>query len=146
MGDEHLLEKTNFIKGVISIFGGISAFLFGGFDTLFIILTSLVILDFLSGILSAIVQKKLSSNLCFKGITKKIFIFILLSSCFLIQKLSGDILPLREIIITFFAINEALSILENSAMLGIPFPSKIKEILLQIKETAETFDPYKTKR
>lgn len=113
-------------------------FLFGKFDTLFVVLTALIVLDFLSGVLEAACHGKLSSSVGFKGITKKIFIFFLVAAGFLVQQITGDMVPLREIIITFFISNEALSILENATKLGVPFPNKLKEILLKLKNSDST--------
>ena len=131
------MDKINIIKGFITIGGGITAFLFGGFDALLITLTALVVLDFLSGLLEATVHGKLSSAVGFKGIAKKAFIFLLVATAHLIQGVTGSILPLRETIIIFFIANEALSLLENATRLGVPFPSKMKDILLQLKESKE---------
>ena len=135
------MDKNNLIlkiiKGVISISGGIAAFLFGGFDTLFITLTALIILDFLSGILEAIISGKLSSSIGFLGIAKKVYIYVLIAVGFLVQNTTGNIIPLREILLTFFIANESLSILENATKLGVPFPEKIKDILLQLKDDKE---------
>ena len=131
------MDKMSICKGVLSIAGGLTAFLFGEFDALLITLTALVVLDFISGLLEAVIHGKLSSAVGFKGIAKKVFIFLLVATAHLIQGVTGNILPIRETIITFFIANEALSILENATRLGMPFTEELKEILLQLKDSKE---------
>lgn len=96
----------------------------------------MVILDYATGIIKAIYNKKLSSEIGFKGILKKIMIFIVIATAWTVQKLLGEAIALREIVIIFFIVNEALSLLENAAVL-IPVPDKLKETLLQLRDKKE---------
>jgi phage-related holin len=82
-------------------------------------------------------NKKISSMLCSTGIIKKITVFIAVAVANSIQALLGDSIPLREIIITFYVGCEGLSILENLGEMGIPFPKKLKDVLLQLKNKEE---------
>lgn len=134
---EKIIFIINGIKSLIASIGGILMFIFGGFDIIFITLVSVVIIDYISGVMEAIANKKLSSSVGFIGIVKKAFIFILVALSCLIQNITGNLFPLRESVIMFFIANECLSILENATKLGVPFPPQITDILLQLKQTKE---------
>ena len=97
----------------------------------------LAVVDYITGVIKAIYKKKLSSEIGFKGLLKKIVMFIVIAVAFAIQVLMGNTVPLREIVIMFYIANEALSLLENAAEF-IPVPDKIKEVLLQIREKDNT--------
>ena len=131
------MEKLwNGISVIIGILGGIGVKLFGGFDKLLATIIVLVVLDYITGILKAVMTKTLSSEIGFKGIIKKIIVFIVIAVSVCIQGLIGDNIPLREITIMFFVCNEALSLLENAAMF-VPIPDKLKDVLLQLRDKKE---------
>lgn len=131
------MEKIfNTISIVLGIIGGILSNWLGGFDLLLKTIVVLVILDYITGIIKGVYEKSLSSEIGFKGILKKIMIFIVIAAAWIIQKLLGEAIALREITIMFFVINEALSLLENAAVL-IPIPDKLKDTLLQLREKKE---------
>ncbi len=121
------------------VIGGIIAKLLGGFDKLLTAIILLVVLDYITGVLKGIYTKKLSSSTGFKGIIKKIIIFIVIATAVCIQGLIGDSIPLREVTIMFFVCNEALSLLENAAEF-IPIPDKLKEVLIQLRDKNEGDD------
>ncbi len=93
----------------------------------------LVILDVITGWIKAICNHNLSSDVGFKGVLKKIVIFIIIVLANIIQSLLSQKIPLRETVIMFYILNESLSILENAAYF-IPIPKKLKEALEQLKE------------
>lgn len=126
----------NWISVVAGVIGGVIANALGGFDGIMIALISVVVLDYLTGVVKAIYTKKLSSEIGFKGIAKKIFIFLIVALACLVQDIIGDSIPVREIVIMFYIANEGISILENGAEV-IPIPKKIKDILLQLRDKAE---------
>lgn len=97
----------------------------------------LAVVDYITGVIKAVYKKKLSSEIGFKGLLKKIVMFIVIAVAFAIQGLMGNTIPLREIVIMFYIANEALSLLENAAEF-IPVPDKLKEVLLQIREKDNT--------
>lgn len=133
------MEKLfNWISIAVAIVGGAIAQLLGGYDMILKAIILLVILDYATGVIKGIYLKELSSEIGFKGILKKVMIFIVIALAVTIQKLIGDTIALREIVIMFFVCNEALSLLENAAVL-IPIPEKLKQVLLQLrdKETEE---------
>ena len=134
------MEKIfNWISIVAGLVGGIIANALGGFDGIMIALISVVVLDYLTGVVKAIYTKKLSSEIGFKGIAKKILILLIVALACAIQNIIDSSIPAREIVIMFYIANEGLSVLENCAEL-IPVPEKIKSILLQLRndETEES--------
>ena len=128
------MEKIfNVAKVTLSVVCGVLANLFGGVDLLLKTIIMLVLLDYVTGIVKAVYLKKISSSVGFKGILKKITIFIVICFSYLIQNFLQNSIPLREIVISFFIANEGISILENAAIL-IPIPQKLKDVLLQLQE------------
>lgn len=113
--------------------GGALVFMFGGFDTLLDALLVLVALDYLTGLIKAIYTKTVSSDIGFKGLLKKILIFIVVVVAVVIQRVLNNAIPLREVAIVFFICNEGISILENAAEF-IPIPKKLKDVLLQLRD------------
>lgn len=92
-----------------------------------------VILDQITGTLAGVVKHELSSNKGFKGIARKITIFLLVGMVHIVGKeLLGDTTMLRNVVITFYLVNEGLSIVENAIIIGIPVPEIIKAKLLEI--------------
>ena len=91
-------------------------------------------IDYLSGVMCGIVNKKLSSEVGFKGIFKKIMILLLVGVSNLLGLTIG-IEGLRYVVISFYLANEGISIIENASVLGLPVPQKIKDVLEQIKNT-----------
>ena len=107
----------------------------GGFDGLLEALVIFIIADYVTGVFCAINEKKLSSAVGFKGILQKILIFLLVTIANIIDaRIIGSEHLLRTAVIFFYLSNEGISILENSARLGLPIPKKLTEILEQLKE------------
>lgn len=124
----------------ISVFGGFAGgmlcFWMGGWDNLLKAVVALAVMDYLSGWIKAFYNKKLSSEVGFKGILKKVLMFIVIAVAYEVQELTGHTVPLREIVIMFYICNEALSVLENAAEF-ISIPDKIKDVLLQLRDKKE---------
>jgi len=103
-----------------------------------IALIVLMALDYLSGVMCAIVDKKLSSAIGFKGICKKVLILMLVGVANIIDThVVGSGAVLRGAVICFYLSNEGLSLLENAAYLGLPIPDKLREILAQLHERSK---------
>ncbi len=117
----------------LTIIGSCIGKLLGGYDTLLITLIIFVVMDYLTGVMKAIIEKKLSSSVGFKGIFKKILIFFLIGISVRIDLMLNDI-GIRYIVIMFYLINEAISILENAGKMGLPLPPKLNEILESLKQ------------
>lgn len=128
------MEKIfNTFSIVVAFAGGIACKYLGGWDILLKSIIALVILDYITRILASIYTKTLSSQAGFKGLIKKIFIFIVIATSFIIQQIVGDTIPLREVVITFFICNEGISILENASEF-IPIPEALKSALIQLRD------------
>ena len=128
------MEKYfNAVSIIIGINGGFICKHLGGFDMLLGVIITLVVLDYLTGILKAIYNKKLSSEVGYKGIIKKIFIFIVIATAYEVQKVTGNNIPLREMTLMFFITNEAISLLENAGEF-IPIPDKLRDVLIQLRD------------
>lgn len=126
----------NSISGVVGLVGGTIVYFLGGWDILLTTIITLVILDYLTGLIKAIYLKELSSEKCFAGILKKVTMFIVITFAYAIQNAINNTIPLREIVIMFFIANEGISLLENAAVL-IPIPQKLKDVLLQLRDKTE---------
>src|SRR5574344_1913333 len=105
----------------------------GGWDMAFQTLLIIIVLDYITGICKAIVNKKINSNIGAKGIIKKVGYLIIVALSFYLDKVVGDTGAIRSLVIYFFVANEGISILENWGAMGLPLPKKIFEVLDQIK-------------
>lgn len=133
------MEKSiDVIFGTIGIFIG---YFYGGMDGLLYALLTFIIIDYISGVLVAISKKQLSSAVGFKGISKKILILLLVGIANILdQQVFGKGSALRSATIFFYMSNEGISILENSANLGLPFPKKLKSFFNQIGQDDDKED------
>ena len=125
------------IQVVFAGIGGWLGWFLGGCDGLLYALLAFVVIDYITGIMCAVVDKKLSSEVGFKGIFKKVLIFALVGI--------GHILDTRVIgsgsaVIFFYLSNEGVSLLENAAYLGLPIPQKLKSVLEQLHDRSEKED------
>ena len=126
-------EIWSWIQTAFTVLGGLLGWFLGGFDGFLYALVALMVADYITGVMCAIVEKKLSSEIGFKGIFKKVLIFILVGVGHLIDtNLIGDGSVLRTAIIFFYFSNEGVSMLENAGRLGLPIPEKLKDILVQL--------------
>ncbi|KEF37568.1 toxin secretion/phage lysis holin [Schinkia azotoformans MEV2011] len=119
-------QLGSFLKFFIAIGGSIVSFLYGGLDSLLMIFTGLVVIDYVSGLLASSTEGKLSSQVGFKGIAKKIMIFALIAVAHFVDQLLGNNHLIRDATIFFYMANELLSIIENAGRLGIPIPGFLK--------------------
>ena len=111
----------------------------GGNDGFIYALMAFVVIDYITGIMCAIADKELSSEVGFKGICKKVLIFALVGIGNLLDiYILGQAGILRNVVIFFYLSNEGVSILENASHLGLPVPDKLKEILKQLNEEKES--------
>ena len=129
------MEKLfNWISILWGIAGGFLSYWLGGWDMLLKTIVFLAVVDYITGVIKGIYLKKLSSEIGFKGLLKKVVMFIVIAVAHVIQDLINGTIPLREVVIMFYIANEGLSLLENAAVF-IPIPDKLKSILLQLRET-----------
>ncbi|WP_330639490.1 MULTISPECIES: phage holin family protein [Lachnospiraceae] len=128
------MEKLfNWISIAFGMAGGFLTYWLGGWDVLLKTIVFLAIADYITGWIKGIYTKQLSSEIGFKGLLKKIVMFIVIAVSFVIQGLIGGTIPLREVVIMFYIANEGLSLLENAAVFT-PIPDKLKNVLLQLRD------------
>ena len=131
-------EIWNWIQLALSAVGGAIGWFFGGLDGLIYALLVFVIADYITGVMCAIADKKLSSEVGFKGICKKVLIFVMVGIGHIMDTyLIGNGGVLRTAIIFFYCSNEGISMLENAGHLGLPIPAKLKDILELLHDRTE---------
>ena len=129
------------VQIAITALGGWLGYFLGGMDGLMIALIVMMTLDYISGVMCAIIDKKLSSAVGFKGICKKVFILMLVGVAHIIDlHVVGTGSALRGAVICFYMSNEGLSLLENAAHIGLPIPDKLRDILSQLHDKERTTD------
>ncbi|ACO86307.1 phage holin family protein [Clostridium botulinum] len=107
----------------------------GGIDGFLYALIAFVVIDYLTAIMASILEQKLSSEVGFRGIFKKVLTFVLVGVAHIIDHyLIGSDSAIRTAVIFFYISNEGISILENTAKIGLPIPERLKNILEQLKE------------
>lgn len=128
-------EFWNTIQVIFAAIGGWLGYFLGGCDGLLYALIAFVVVDYVTGIMCAISDRTLSSAVGFKGICRKVLIFTLVGIGNIIDvQVLGTPGVLRTAVIFFYLSNEGVSILENSAHLGLPVPEKLKDVLEQLHE------------
>ena len=131
-------EFWNMVQMVFAAVGGWLGYFLGGNDGLLIALVLFVAVDYLTGVMGAISDKTLSSNVGFRGICRKVLIFLLVGIANILDvHVIGTGSVLRTAVIFFYISNEGVSLLENAAHLGLPVPEKIKAVLEQLHDRAE---------
>ena len=131
-------EFWNTIQLIFAAVGGWLGYFLGGSDGLLYALIAFVVIDYATGVMCAITVKKLSSAVGFKGIFRKVLIFLLVGIANIIDvQVIGTGSVLRTAVIFFYISNEGVSLLENAGHLGLPIPAKIKNVLEQLHDRAE---------
>lgn len=128
-------QMWNGIQLAFTAVGGFLGWFLGGVDGFLYALIAFVIIDYITGVLCAIADKKLSSKVGFKGICRKVLIFILVGIGNILDiYVLGGTGVLRMAVIFFYLSNEGVSLLENAAHLGLPIPERLKTVLEQLHE------------
>lgn len=130
---EHFEKIFNWLSVIGGTLGGFIVSLLGGWDKIITALLILMCLDYFTGIIKAIYNNELSSEIGFKGLAKKVLILVIVMVAVITEQYLG-VPAIREIVIMFFSVNEGISILENAAQMGLPIPTKLKNVLLQLRE------------
>lgn len=132
-------EIWNVIQMFFTVIGGWLGYFLGGCDGLFYALVAFVVIDYLTGVMWAINNHTLSSEVGFKGICKKVLIFLLVGIANILDVyILGQGSILRTAVIFFYLSNEGISILENASNLGLPIPKKVKDVLEQLNKDDES--------
>ena len=129
---ERVADTIKLISGAAGMLVG---YFLGGCDGLIYALVAFVVIDYVTGVMCAISEKKLSSEVGFRGIFKKVVIFFLVGIGHMtdVHVLGGGA-AMRTAVIFFYLANEGISLTENAARLGLPIPKKLKEVLESIKK------------
>ena len=129
------------VQAAVAAIGGYLGYFVGGVDGLMTALLIFMVLDYITGLMCAIADKKLSSAVGFKGICKKVLILILVGVAHIVDLHvvgTGD--ALRSAVVCFYLSNESVSMLENAAHLGLPIPEKLKSVLAQLHGRIDDID------
>jgi len=131
-------EFWNTMQMVFAAVGGWLGYFLGGCDGLLIALVVFTVVDYITGVMCAINDQKLSSEVGFRGICRKVLIFFLVGVANILDvQVIGSGSVLRTAVIFFYISNEGVSLLENAGHLGLPIPEKLKDILAQLHDRAE---------
>ncbi len=129
------------VQAAVAAIGGYLGYFVGGVDGLMTALLIFMVLDYITGLMCAIADKKLSSAVGFKGICKKVLILMLVGVAHIVDLHvvgTGD--ALRSAVVCFYLSNESVSMLENAAHLGLPIPEKLKSVLVQLHGRIDDID------
>ena len=134
-------QAWNWIRGAITALGGILGWVLGAMNGVMYALIAFVVIDYITGVIAAAVQKRLNSTVGFKGIAKKLGIFILVALGHIIDaQILGDGDALRTAVIFFYLSNEGLSIIENAVAMGLPVPEALKNALAHLDKENKSHD------
>ena len=123
------------VKSILAALCALLGFLFGDRDGLMIALVALIVMDYISGVIAAIVEKKLSSEVGAKGIAKKIFMLLIVAIANIVDiNVIGEGHVLKSVTVVFYIANECISLIENAGRLGVPVPKKLIDVLKQLKD------------
>ncbi|PRR84516.1 phage holin family protein [Clostridium vincentii] len=128
-------NSINILQTIFATMGGYVGWLLGGVDGFMYALIAFVVIDYVTGLMVAVLEKRLSSEIGFRGIFKKVLIFTFVGigniiDVYLVKNGSA----IRTAVIFFYISNEGISIIENSAKVGLPIPQKLKDILGQLNK------------
>jgi toxin secretion/phage lysis holin len=143
---EELIMKEfwNMIQLVFTAIGGWLGWFLGGCDGLLFALIAFVVIDYITGVMCAVSDHTLSSEVGFRGICRKVLIFLLVGIANILDvQVIGTGSVLRTAVIFFYISNEGVSLLENAGHLGLPIPQKLKDILAQLHDRADGTDDEK---
>ena len=121
------------IQIIFTAIGGYLGYILGGLDGFLYALIIFVVIDYITGLMAAIVERKLSSEIGFRGIFKKVLIFTMVAIGHILDsRIIGDGGAIRTAVIFFYLSNEGISIIENAVAIGLPVPQKLKDILAKL--------------
>ena len=125
----------NILKNILAGVCTVISFLFGDMEGLMVALVALIILDYISGVIAAAVEKRLSSEVGAKGIAKKIFMLLIVALANIVDiNVIGDGHVLKTVTVVFYICNECISLIENAGRIGVPVPKKLLDVLEQLRD------------
>lgn len=123
-----------YVKGIMAAVCSVCGYVFGDMDGLMTALTMLIVMDYVSGVVAAAAEKKLSSAVGARGIAKKVFMLLIVAAANVADVgIIGEGHVLKSVTAMFYAANECLSLIENAGRLGVPVPKKLLDVLEQLK-------------
>ena len=128
-------ELVNTIQMICAVLGGYIGYFLGGWDGFLYALVAFVVIEYITGLMVAVLEKWLSSEVGFRGIFKKVVLFSLVAVGHIVDsRLLQNEGVIRTAVIFFYLSNEGISILENTAKIGLPVPEKLKNVLAQLNK------------
>lgn len=127
----------HFVNNAISVVFTTFVYLVGGIDVAMKSLLIVIVIDYITGVMSAIYNKKLNSTIGLKGILKKFSYLIIVSLSVILDRIVGDTGAIRTLVIYFFVANDGISIVENIGKMGVPLPKKLTEVLEQLRNKGD---------
>ena len=125
----------NILKNILAGICTILSFLFGDIEGMMVALVALIILDYISGVIAAAVEKRLSSEVGARGIAKKIFMLLIVALANIVDiNVIGDGHVLKTVTVVFYICNECISLIENAGRIGVPVPKKLLDVLEQLRD------------
>ena len=125
----------NIFKNILAGVCTVLSFLFGDMEGLMVALVALIILDYISGVIAATVEKRLSSEVGAKGIAKKIFMLLIVALANIVDiNVVGDGHVLKTVTVVVYICNECISLIENAGRIGVPVPKKLLDVLEQLRD------------
>lgn len=125
----------NVFKNILAWICTLLSFLFGDMEGLMVALIALIVLDYISGVIAAAVEKRLSSEVGAKGIAKKIFMLLIVALANIVDiNVVGDGHVLKTVTVVFYICNECISLIENAGRIGVPVPKKLLDVLEQLRD------------
>ena len=125
----------NVFKNIMAGICTILSFLFGDIEGMMVALIALIVLDYISGVIAAAVEKRLSSEVGAKGIAKKIFMLLIVALANIVDiNVIGDGHVLKTVTVVFYICNECISLIENAGRIGVPVPKKLLDVLEQLRD------------
>ena len=138
IGEKNMRELWNMAQAAFTGIGGWLGYFLGGCDGLLYALIAFTVIDYISGVMCGIVDGKLSSSIGFKGICRKVIVFMLVGVATILDTRifqTGSVL--RTAVIFFYLSNEGISLLENASHLGLPIPTAVRKALNQLHDKSE---------
>lgn len=130
-----------FLQTFSAVVCAVCGFLWGQLDGLLYALIAFMVMDYITGLISAYIRRELSSSVGFRGIAKKVFIMALVAVGHILDThVIGDGAVFRSAVIGFYLANEGISILENAGKIGLPLPKKLLDVLAQFKNEEDKND------
>lgn len=125
----------NIFKQIMAAVCTLISFLFGDIEGMMVALIALIVLDYISGVIAAAVEKRLSSEVGAKGIAKKIFMLLIVALANIVDiNVIGDGHVLKTVTVVFYICNECISLIENAGRIGVPVPKKLLDVLEQLRD------------